>query len=179
MGREDEPIWKPTLWGDPLNWLIEQLWNKPMRWRHQWRWRHNPAPELNDQPVLDNRGRTYWLRVIEAPPCIYLKVFQYGDQAGYVYLSWNPNEQCLSLDDISLLKEHRAHGLGTLLVTRVEQTARKLNATRIAGRVVDDDLKAFSGLLRWYQRQGFDIKTPLANDDKNTVARIEKVIEKQ
>jgi len=177
MRRDDEEIWKPTLRGDPLNWLIEQVVNKPGRWHYRRRWRHNPQPETGDQPLSDKQGRPYWLRVAEGDSLTVLKIFYCGEQIGYVNLVWFQDEEWLDLSDIALNKDHRARGLGTQLIMRIEEMGRQQGAQKIKGRVTASDIKVFPGLLDWYQKQGYTVKSASADDPKNTVARIEKAID--
>jgi GNAT superfamily N-acetyltransferase len=66
----------------------------------------------------------------------------------------------------------RGNGIGTVLITRIIEEARKEQIQEIWGSVKQDDVNATPGLLDWYQRRGFMILEPDAECLKDSAWRI-------
>jgi GNAT superfamily N-acetyltransferase len=83
----------------------------------------------------------------EHPQAVHVVICLEGIPVGRLYLDRSGNE--LHILDITLLPEHRNHGVGTYLLSQVMDEARD------AGKPVTVFVETFNPSLRFFQRLGF------------------------
>ena len=178
MKQEDDNIWQPSFWTDPLNWL----WNKPQEWCRQLRFWHNPAPGPDFKPVQDEQGKTYWLRQTDSQigSIVVWRLYYRGEQVGEANGLRSVDEEEFDVGNLEVDPVHRGRSLGSVLLRHIEAEARQQGATIITGRVVAKDAAAFPGLLAWYQAQGYAVQAVEAvpsQSGPHDVVRISKVVD--
>ena len=177
MKQEEDDIWRPSLWSDPLNWL----WNKPLEWQRRLYFRRNPSPGPGFEPVQDARGRIYWLRQSEGGigEIVVWRLSYCGNQVGEANGFRFADESDFSVGNLEVDPAHQGRGLGAVLLARIEAEARRQGASLVTGRIVAKDVAAFPELTAWYQTQGYDVQAVEARPSKggsHDVAQIRKAV---
>ena len=67
------------------------------------------------------------------------------------------NAQSLQLEEIYIVKEHRSHGIGELLIKKFKSIAQKQNIKRLTVKVSPENLKA----INFYKRHSFTFEYAL------------------
>jgi hypothetical protein len=68
------------------------------------------------------------------------------------------------------LVNYRGRGLGAILIKALIQYAREQGIRSLQGEVFRQDIENTPRLLDWYQRQGFELRTPDPTDKPDVVA---------
>lgn len=88
------------------------------------------------------------------------------------------SERCgarLKICDLRIDDKQRCRGFGTALLQLALDLAAAAGVREIWGEVVLKDIEGWPGLLRWYERHGFEVQEPdqdcIANSAKKIVRR--------
>jgi GNAT superfamily N-acetyltransferase len=84
------------------------------------------------------------------------------EPAGLIQLSGWSRERPdnLVIENIQIVEPaHRHQGLGTAMLRKLLDIARENGVKHIQGRVVENDIRETPGLLDWYRREGFSVRS--------------------
>ena len=117
----------------------------------------NLQPWEDAEYILDNKNKKFWIYwPDEEEDVAKIRLFYRGFRSGYVNVI-SENKPRLTLADIYLPPKYRGRGIGKKMMEELICWAKENNFKLITGAVVPRDEITLEDLLKWYERQGFQV----------------------
>jgi len=115
---------------------------------------------MHEQPFkdLDTVDTGEWREFeSDGQKVFYLRVEVGDEKAGEVVATHTGRRWTLHIDGLFVEKVFRGRGLGEMLLSKVEELARRLGLKEIVLEPypIDEGFLGYDGLIRWYLRNGF------------------------
>lgn len=155
---------------------------------------------MMEQQIVDRNDRKYLLSITKHDASLYFKLYSQHILVGEVR-GVRESDETLLLADIAIANEvvpmpktswifrlgtrfgylpkpisYRKQGLGSALLKAFVDYASQNGIRHIYGKVMKQDLENNPKLLEWYQRYGFETRSPASTDEIDILVWIDLMI---